>query len=149
MRKPQQAKKGLTLSELLLAAAILAFVLSALLYLFINILFLNETNRNTIIATSHAQFVMEDIRGTSFSAIRSEIDNNQWDWATTPVDEISLAGLEPLSAENITACCWDSTSAACFLNCPFVNPLEINVTVEWQDRRQRQREIELRTLITR
>ncbi|MDD5506606.1 MAG: prepilin-type N-terminal cleavage/methylation domain-containing protein, partial [Candidatus Omnitrophica bacterium] len=54
--------RGFTLSELMIAAAILVLVLSALLVLYINCMILNEASRNLSIATSHAQYMMEEIK---------------------------------------------------------------------------------------
>ncbi|MGD9015046.1 MAG: hypothetical protein PVI33_03375 [Candidatus Omnitrophota bacterium] len=126
---------GLTLSELLLAVAILAFVLSGMIILFVNCLFLNEANRNLTQSISHAQYVMEDIKNTYFSGIKSMIDNGDWDWNTT---DITANGLVALVNESI------DTSRG-LTN----NPIEVTVSVQWEDRRQRPRQTELRTLITR
>ena len=129
------ARKGFTLPELLLAAAILAFVLCGLLVLFINCVFLNEANRNSTVALSHAQYVMEDIKNTDFYSIKTKIDNGDWDWATPG---ITARGLNPLPNESI-----DTSHGSTD------NPLEVAVTVTWQDRRQRQRQAGLRTLFAK
>jgi len=131
----KQYSTGLTLSELLLAVAILAFVLCGMLVLFVNLLFLNEANRNLTLSVSHVQYVMEDIRNTQFSEIKSKIDNGDWDWDAA---DITAQGLAVLINESIdTSRGLDD------------NPVEVTVSVQWQDRRQRQRQVELRTLITR
>lgn len=129
------ARKGFTLPELLLAAAILAFVLCGLLVLFINCVFLNEANRNSTVALSHAQYVMEDIKNTNFYSIKTKIDNGDWDWATAG---ITARGLNPLPNESI-----DTSRGSTD------NPLEVAVTVTWQDRRQRNRQAALRTLFAK
>jgi hypothetical protein len=126
---------GLTLSELLLAVAILAFVLSGMIILFVNCLFLNEANRNLTQSISHAQYVMEDIKNTYFSEIKPMIDNGDWDWDTA---DITANGLTLLVNESI-----DTSRGLTD------NPIEVTVSVQWEDRRQRQRQTELRTLITR
>jgi hypothetical protein len=126
---------ALTLSELLLAVAILAFVLCGMLVLFVNLLFLNEANRNLTLSVSHAQYAMEGIKNTHFSEIKSRIDSGDWDWDAA---DITAQGLAALINESIdTSRGLDD------------NPVEVTVSVQWQDRRQRQRQIELRTLITR
>ena len=58
--------KGFTLSELLLAAAILAFALSGLLLLFINAIFLNTASRDIALAYSAIQTRMEEIKDASY-----------------------------------------------------------------------------------
>ena len=59
-------KRGFTLSELLLAAAILVFALTGLLLFFVNSIILNETNRNFTIAYSAIQAKMEEIKNRGF-----------------------------------------------------------------------------------
>ena len=57
--------RGFTLSELLLAAAILAFVLTAILMLFISCIILNEISRSNMLAYSAIQAKMEEIKNTA------------------------------------------------------------------------------------
>ncbi len=128
------SKRGFTLAELLLAAAILAFALTGLLALFINCSILNESNRNLTIAISHAQYVMENIKNQSFTNLETNInDGNCWDWNTAA---INVAGLTALSSEAI-----NTQSSG-------TNPLTVAVTVTWQDRNQIVRNTELWTLFT-
>jgi hypothetical protein len=130
-----RVKRGLTLSELLLAAAILAFVLTGLLALFINCIFINEANRNLSSATGHAQFVMEEIKNTDFNSIESKINNGDWDW--TDSQTIESKGLAPLNNESI-----DTQEVG-----GDTELLDVRVTVNWQDRRRRNRSLTLETLI--
>jgi type II secretory pathway pseudopilin PulG len=124
---------GFTLSELLLAAVILAFALSGLLTLFVNCMFLNESNRNLTIATGHAQYVMEEIKNTNFAALKTKIDNGDWDWDG---QDIGSKGLTALSNESIDT------------NATGTDPLDVTVTVNWKDRGTRDRNTVLETLIT-
>ena len=128
-------KKGFTLPELLLAVAILAFVITSILLLFINCALLNEANRNLSIASSHAQFVMEDIRGsasTSFATLKSSIDAGNWDWNTTAINS---RGLTALSNEAI-----DTQSSG-------TEPVDVVVTITWKDRSGKNRSAAIETLI--
>jgi prepilin-type N-terminal cleavage/methylation domain-containing protein len=120
-------KRGFTLSELLLAAAIFAFVITALLGFFVSCIFLNETSRNLTIAASHAQFALEEIKNTPFANIQSI----NWDSSI-----IVSKGLTPLPAERIAV----AVSGT--------EPLDIVVAVNWQDRGLRARGISLETLVT-
>lgn len=129
----RQSNKGLTLTELLLAAAILVFVLSGILALFMNCIILNESNRNLTHATSHAQYVMEGIKHTSFADIAGDIASGLWNWNAAAV---AANGLTALDSENIVT----TASGA--------NPLQVTVTVTWNDRGVRQRNLQLQTLIT-
>lgn len=120
-------KKSLTLIELLLAAAILAFVLAGILALFIGCMFLNETNRNLTTASSHAQFAMEEVKSTSFKSISSA----NWNSAL-----ITAKGLTPLNNETI------------IISASGTDPIYVAVTVNWIERNSRNRSVVLETLIS-
>lgn len=61
--------KSFTLVEVLTALAILAFSCAGLLLLSINIVILNDTNRNTTIAYNAIQTKMEEIKNAGFSCV--------------------------------------------------------------------------------
>jgi hypothetical protein len=128
--------KAVTLTELLLAAAILAFVICGLILLFVNCSFLNEANRNLTVAMSHAQYIMEEIRNTTFGQIEQNIDNDNWD---LDEDAISSAPYS-LSALNNEFVDTGVTQSG--------DPLGVSVSVSWNDRRQRPRSVVLNTLLT-
>lgn len=134
MKNVRKKNRGFTLSELLLACAILAFVLTGLLVLFINCIFLNEANRNLSVATGHAQYAMEEIKDTDFDSIKTKGDNGDWDWCDSAT--ITSKGLTPLNNECINT------------GVTGTEPLDIVVTVSWQDLKGRNRNIALETLIT-
>jgi hypothetical protein len=131
-------KKGLTLSELMLAAAILAFVLSGLLLVFVNCFFLNDANRNLSVASSHAEFVLEQIKNqsfTSYSLIAGAIASGTWDLTASQIN--ASTALEALSNESITVTYTNVSS----------DLMNVVVEVHWQDRRQRERNITFETRI--
>ena len=130
-KKPTQ---GLTLSELILTAAILAFALCGLLALFVNCSFLNESNRNSTLGKMHAQYVMEDIRNSDFTGLESAITSGSWDWDET---DIISRNLVLISNESIDTNIFQSG-----------NPLGVSVRVDWKDLRGRDRYTMLQTLIT-
>ncbi|MFH1678503.1 MAG: hypothetical protein ABH914_02660 [Candidatus Omnitrophota bacterium] len=129
--------KGLTLTELLLAAGILVFVLCGLMVLFINCIFLNDANRNLTLATSHAQYILEEIRDSAFTGLEAAIDTGgNWDWSGANIEAHDLA---LLPNESIDTSVFPSGSP--------LGVLGVSVTVVWQDRGVRPRSIELQTLI--
>ena len=126
--------KGLTLAELLLTAAIMAFVLCGLLILFVNCSFLNDANRNLVVAMTHIQYILEDIRNTDFTGLESTITTGSWDWNE---GDIVSNNLISLPNEYIDTNVFQSG-----------NPLGVSVRVTWRDRRGRDRSREIQTLIT-
>ena len=126
-------KQGFTLPEVLLTAAILAYALSAILASFMNSVLLNESSRHVTIATSHAQFVMEDVRNTAFGSIPTNISTGYWNWNTAT---IGTNGLTAMNSESISV-----TSSGTTL-------LDVTVTVSWKDTKGRSRSKALRTLIS-
>lgn len=135
-------KKGVTLSELLIAALIIVTSFTALLASFVACLILNEANRNLVLAVSHAQYVMEDIKNMAttsagFSAIANNgnvYGNTNWDWANPAV--INTKALVALKDESIETNMTGTTS------------LNVVVTVNWHDRGNRNRSVILETIIT-
>lgn len=132
-------KKGFTLSELLLVSAILAFVLCAILLTFISCTLLNEANRNLTVAISHAEYVMEEImvkikdKDIDLADIQSNITAGYWDWDSAAINAKELS---PLRNEVI-----DTVSSG-------TDPLDVVVTVNWQDQSGRARSTFLETLFT-
>jgi len=131
--------RGFTLAELMLAAFIIAFVLSGLLLLFTNCMLLNNASRNLSVATSHAEYVMEAVRATSFTGLETTINNggsSGWD-LTTAVLAQAPYNFSTLPDESIATSVFQSG-----------NPLGVSVTVNWNDRGPKARSTELRTYIT-
>lgn len=141
IRKIKLSDRSFTLAELLLACAILAFVLTGLLSLFINCSILNETNRNLSIATSHAQYIMEEIKAAGFTGLEAKIESNNgtpagWDLNTAQIGSAPY-NLMPLDTEAINTSVFQSG-----------DPLGVSVRVNYRDRGQKDRQIELRTFVT-
>jgi len=127
-----KSARGFSLAELILAAAILAFALSGLLLLFSNCVLLNETNRNLTMATSHAKYVLEEIRHLSVADIGAQLNLGKWNWNTAA---ITAQGLSPLRNEAIA-----TQSSG-------VNPLTLTVTVTWNDRHNRAHSTQMQTIV--
>lgn len=125
--------RGFTLAELLISTLILAFALTQVLVLFMNCVASNENSRNLSSAISHAEFVLEDIRNTTFSSVATGITNGTWNYADAAA--VTTAGLSALKGESIAT----QSSGT--------NPLDVTVTVGWQNHGGGAKTKSLRTLI--
>jgi len=128
-------KKALTIPEILIATMLLAVVLGGILMLFISCMLLNEANRNSTIAITHAQYILEEVRGTEFDYIADDISQGVWDLDATAL-EADPYNLSALTNETV------DTSVA-----TVGNLLEVTVDVAWKDRRGRDRSEQLVTRI--
>lgn len=126
-------KKTFTLIEILLAAAILSLALSTIILFFIGGMILNDGNRNLLIASAHTQYVLEEIKNTSFSTINTDINDGDWDWDSAV---ITTKGLTALADEII-----DTQVSG-------TDPLTISVTTTWHDKGSLERTVSLNTIIT-
>ncbi|OGX24218.1 MAG: hypothetical protein A3J51_01465 [Omnitrophica WOR_2 bacterium RIFCSPHIGHO2_02_FULL_45_21] len=133
------SKQGFTLSELLVASGIMAFVLAGLLHLFITCIFLNEANRNLSIATVQGQYILEEIKNTNFANFKTGVidADTYWDWDSAAINSNGLAALNSEAIE--TSADWVDVGE---------DRLDISLTVSWRDFGIRQRSLVLRTLIT-
>lgn len=115
--------RGFTLSELMIASAILLVAILGLLAVLINCLFLNEANNNLIIAVNDAQYVLEQIKCLAYSDIA----------AYAPPEFINL----------------NSETISLTRNYIDLNKLvEVTVDVNWVER-QRNKNFQLSTRIAR
>jgi len=142
-------KKGFTLVELLIVAAIFAFAMSGILLMFINCAFLDQANRNKSIATIHAEFVMEDMmesmRSANVSQLQSNITNGTWNYSISKIGE-NLNCTSPY----VYPCVLNNESIATSYNINTTDPLDITVLVSWKDRAQTNtRSLGLKTLISK
>ena len=130
MNKRYLKKSGFTLLELMISAAIMVGAILVILGLFVNYLVLIETSKNTTVAVDDAQAVLEAIRNTDpFTS--SNVTTNY------PAD-VNLApnfGFNKLQNEAI------------YVSCLGADPLQITVTVRWNEK-TRDRSENLTTLMT-
>ena len=138
--KRKRPRAGFTLSELLLAAGIMAFVLVGLLQLFISCIFLNEANRNLSIASVHGQYILEEMKNTNFTNFKNGSVNANTNWDLNSAT-VNLKGLGALNTELI------NTDAA-WVNEATKDCLDITVTVSWKDFGVRDRSLVFWTMIT-
>lgn len=77
MKSKEKNNSGFTLVELLVAIAILAIVVTPLLYSFVSGARLNAKSKRIMEATTVAQNVMEDIKATSLEDLLDEVEDRQ------------------------------------------------------------------------
>lgn len=130
-------RTALTLAEVMVAAVFLTVVLGGILMLFVNCSLLNEANRNLTAAITHAQYIMEEIKGEEFALVEEKIDNGDWDLGAEVISS-SPYNFSPLLNEVIDTEAADSADGT----------LQVSVNVWWQDRRQRDRSIQIDTCLT-
>ena len=126
------SKKGYTLVEVLIAAAIFGFALSVIMAGLVGCIALNAASRNYTNATEHAQLIMEEIRNAGFGNIVTNIGSSTWTLNSTGIIAKSLT---PLNGEAITTSYTGTTV------------LDITVTVTWSDLNSRFRSLTLKTSI--
>ena len=126
------SKKGFTLVEVLIAAAIFGFALSVIMAGLIGCIAMNASSRNFTNATQHAQLIMEEIRNTTFGSIAGNITAGNWNLDAA---EITAYGLTALNTETITV----SFSG--------ITLMDVTVTVTWNDLNARARSLTLKTSI--
>ena len=128
-------KKTLTLAEVLIATVFLTVAFSGILMLVISCMLLNEANRNSTVAITHAQYIMEEVRDTSFGSVQGAINSGVWDLDATELASAPY-NLVVLNSELIDT----SVTTVGSL-------LEIIVDISWQDRKGRGRSDQLITRI--
>lgn len=124
-----KSNKGFTLAELMVAAYILLIGICGTLLLFISCMNSTQFAWDSTVATTHAQYILEEMQNeTDLSAIIS----TDWDqWA-------KKQNLNTLPQE---------TFQVLYAN-PLANPLDIQVHVQWQ-RKNATNKIALTTMLTR
>lgn len=122
--------KGFTLAEVLISALIVGFALGSSLLVFSKCSHAVDAGNNTSLALDHASAVIEEIRVYNDpAAVVAE------DWTTWAQNNV----YDSLEAEAIAVTYPSGTGAT---------PLEILVTVGWEDAIGRQRNVQLVTLLT-
>jgi Tfp pilus assembly protein PilV len=118
--KPSAA--GLTLLEVMFTSVLLLIAITALLYTFMNCIFLNSSNKELLTAANDAQYVLEQIKSRAFSQIESY---------SPPV-------FTNLLNENIPAPTVTVVSS---------RVKQVTVNVSWTDKRRRTRQFALTTRV--
>jgi len=120
----KRRNKGFTMIELLICIGGLSIVLLGLVSGYIGCLKINEMSRNTTIATEDARRVIEQMRKYAVDSL-TDITNENWTtWAANN-------GCTSLDSEQIVVTYIDRDSSGSGLD---DDPLEVSVTVNWQDK---------------
>lgn len=123
-------KKAFTFIELMIGITIIGIALLSLLMGYMACLNINEITRNIIIASEDCRRVIEEMKSLSVSSV-SDITGRNWtSWAASN-------GCNSLSSELVTVAYVDSND----------NPLDVTVTVSWQQKGRAQN-LSMGTLIS-
>lgn len=117
-------ESGVTLVEILVAITILVFATAAIIQFYLSSLGLSEINKEETIAMTHSINMMEAIKCTPFNNIIVDFPDGISD-GTASNNYATLVGGYVLAGEHIVVS---------YVN-PSSDPLEIMVSVSWQDRR--------------
>ena len=129
-------EKGFTLSELMIASLILALTLVSMIGLITNLASVNEANRDLLVATLHAQYVLAEIKENGNpTQVASLVNTGHWDLTTAQLAAAPYS-LTTLSGETIDTAVFQSG-----------NPCGVTVTLSWVAHSQRPRSVTLSTLI--
>ena len=131
-------RKGLTLTEVLVATLITCLAIGAALACFSQVFYLAEIAKDNTVVVSDIRDMIEEIWSTPFDAI---VDNFPDGLTDGPAgnDYGTIVGGFTLGNEHIVVDYVD----------PIADPLEIMVTTSWTDMRSRNRTIQLSTFRTR
>jgi len=113
--------KGFNLIELLIAVAIILIVLVGSLLAFVQLMLLNESSRNLVIAANDAQYILEEMKNLAYDDLGSYVPKE-------------LGSLEAEGVELVYNIESDITT--------------VTVNVTWQER-QNERDFSLATCFTR
>ncbi|MBU2063175.1 MAG: type II secretion system GspH family protein [Candidatus Omnitrophica bacterium] len=119
----RRRQKAFTMIELLISIAGLSIVLLGLISGYLGCLRINEMSKNTMIATEDARRVIEQMRKLAVDDLASITSENWTTWAASN-------GCTALDAEQISVAYTDRDASGNALD---DDPLEITVTVTWQD----------------
>ena len=118
------SKTGLTLIEILFATVIIVIAGVAIIQFYLSSIYLSEVSKEETIAQMHLINMLEAIKCTPFSDIVVDFPNGISD-GTVSNNYATIVGGYVLKGEHIVVS---------YVN-PNSDPLEINVGVNWQDRR--------------
>ena len=120
---------GFTLVELMVAAYILLIGICGILALITNSMVATEAAWDTTVATTHAQYILEEMQNKNTLGDVQRVDWNAWaqnqSLITLPQETLNVSFVDPTA-----------------------DPLEIKVTDQWQ-RKGRLNTITLRTKLTK
>ncbi len=127
-----QGRAGFTILEIAISTAIIVIAVLAIIGLFLTYFVLIETSKNTTIAVSDAQAVLEAIRNTEPFTAEGVVANYPQGVNLAPIFNFNKLNNEAIFVS------YGSLSA---------DPLQITITINWRDR-TRDRTENLMTLMT-
>lgn len=130
--------KGFSLIEIIISTAIFVIAATAVLGTIISTVYFIDITRDKNIAVSDLRNIMEDMRATPFDHITTQFPDSVTDGPAINQYPAILGGYTLIN-EHITVTYADAAS----------DPLEIQITITWDDKRGRPYNISLSTFRTR
>ncbi|MBI4846075.1 MAG: type II secretion system protein [Candidatus Omnitrophica bacterium] len=130
-------KAGFTFIELLIGITVLGVAILGIIIGYVSCFNINEISRNMTIATEDARQVIEQMRSLAVGPLTDIVIEDWTAWAQNN-------GLDSLDNEQISVVFIDRDASGDALD---DDPLEVSVTVTWQDK-LRARSVTLASLIT-
>ncbi|MFA5410332.1 MAG: hypothetical protein WC321_00505 [Candidatus Omnitrophota bacterium] len=96
--------------------------------------FLNISNRNLLIATNHADYLLKNLKQLPLDTVLSEVRQGAWNWS--PKDLVAK-GIIPLAGESIET------------QVNGTNPIRVTVITRWNESGRKNRNVVLNTLLTK
>ena len=117
----QQSKKGFTLLELMICCAVTVIALTGLLSTYIACFELDETMRNSNLAISAAQKVLEEIRSTPFLSVYANYNGYSFHVSGMPVNKnlghVAVANSNPNLLQVDVGVCWSQKGSRIMGEC--------------------------------
>jgi len=128
-------KKGFTVIEVSICLALLIIVLLAMVYLITENLYVEQSNREKVLALNFARKMMEDIKSHAYSDISQDNFPAEFD-----VSENNIELMPPAGAAHCGSCIIGDEDAEGTKN--------ITIVIQWQSARGKPLSIRLETCVT-
>lgn len=122
------------MKRIILASVIGLLGITGILVFSNNQAFLNASNRNLLIATNHADYLLKNLKQFPLDAVVSEVKQGAWNWGP---NDLVARGIIPLAGESIET------------RVNGTNPIRVIVITRWNESNRKTGSVVLNTLLTK